>query len=100
MQIKLTKPLIFLDIEATGLSIGSDRIVEISFVKLFADNTTEIKTERINPEIPIPDIVSKIHGIYDHDIADAPTFKQIAPSLLKFIGNSDFAGYNSNKFDI
>jgi len=100
MQIRLSKPIIFLDIEATGLSIGSDRIVEISFVKLFPDNTTEIKTERVNPEIPIPEVVSLIHGIYDKDIADAPTFKQLAPSFLKFIGNSDFAGYNSNKFDI
>ena len=100
MQIKLTKPLIFLDIEATGLSIGSDRIVEISFLKLNVDNTTETKTERVNPEIPIPALVSKIHGIYDKDIADAPTFKQLAPALLRFIGNADFAGYNSNKYDI
>jgi len=100
MQIKLSKPLIFLDIEATGLSIGSDRIVEISFVKLLPDNSTEIRTERVNPGIPIPDVVSKIHGIYDKDVADKPTFKELAPSLLKFIGNSDFAGYNSNKYDI
>ena len=100
MQIKLSRPLIFLDIEATGLSVGSDRIVEISFVKLLPDNTTEIKTERVNPEIPIPEIVSKIHGIYDQDIVNAPTFKQLAPAFLQFIGNADLAGYNSNKFDI
>lgn len=100
MQIKLTRPLIFLDIEATGLSIGSDRIVEISLMKLNPNETTETKTERVNPEIPIPAVVSKIHGIYDKDIADAPTFKQLAPALLRFIGNADFAGYNSNKFDI
>jgi DNA polymerase-3 subunit epsilon len=95
MQLKLNKPLIFLDIEATGLSIGSDRIVEISFLKLNPDGSKQTKTERVNPEIPIPPDISKIHGIYDKD-----SFKQIAPALLKFIGNSDFAGYNSNKYDI
>lgn len=100
MQIKLHKPLIFLDIEATGLSIGSDRIVEISLLKLNPDNSTQAMTERINPEIPIPETVSKIHGIYEKDILHAPTFKQIAPALLRFMGNSDFAGYNSNKYDI
>lgn len=100
MQIKLNKPLIFLDIEATGLSIGSDRIVEICLLKLNPDNSTETKTVRINPEIPIPAAVSKIHGIYDEHVKDAPTFKQLAPELLRFIGNADFAGYNSNKYDI
>jgi DNA polymerase III subunit epsilon len=100
MDLKLTKPLIFMDIEATGLNVASERIVEISLLKLNMDNTTETKTERINPGIPIPEIVSKIHGIYDKDIAEAPSFKQAAPALLKFIGNADFAGYNSNKFDI
>lgn len=100
MHIKLNKPLIFIDLEATGLSIGSDRIVEISLLKLNPDNSTETKTERVNPEIPIPEQVSKIHGIYQKDIADSPSFKQLAPELLRFIGNSDFAGFNSNKFDI
>ena len=100
MHIKLNKPLIFIDIEATGLSIGSDRIVEISLLKVNTDNSTETKTERVNPEIPIPELVSKIHGIYDKDIASAKTFKQLAPALLQFIGNADFAGFNSNKFDI
>jgi DNA polymerase-3 subunit epsilon len=100
MQIKLNKPLIFLDIEATGLSIGSDRIVELSLVKLFPDGSTEIRTDRVNPEMPIPDVVSKIHGIYDEHVAASPTFKELAPALLQFIGNADMAGYNSNKFDI
>ncbi len=100
MQVHLTKPLIFLDIEATGLSVGSDRIVEISLVKLNPDNSKEIRTEKINPTIPIPAVVSKIHGIFDKDVEGSPTFKDVAPSLLRFIGNSDFAGYNSNKFDI
>jgi DNA polymerase-3 subunit epsilon len=100
MQLKLNKPIIFLDIEATGLSVGSDRIVEISLVKLKPDHSTEIKTERINPEMPIPADVSKIHGIYNKDVESCPTFKQLASELLRFIGNSDLAGYNSNKFDI
>ena len=100
MQINLTKPIIFLDIEATGLTIGLDRIVEICLLKVNVDNSTEIKTMRINPEMPIPEKVSGIHGIYDKDVANAPTFKQAAPELLKFIANCDLAGYNSNKYDI
>ncbi len=100
MELKLHKPIIFLDIEATGLSVGSDRIVEISLVKLKTDHQTEIKTMRFNPGIPIPEKVSKIHGIFDADIKDAPSFKEAAPDLLRFIGNADLAGYNSNKFDI
>jgi DNA polymerase-3 subunit epsilon len=100
MNIKLNKPIIFLDLEATGLSIGSDRIVEICLLKLNIDNSTETKTQKINPEMPIPDVVSQIHGIYDKDVVDSQTFKQAAPELLRFIGNADFAGYNSNKYDI
>lgn len=100
MHIQLTKPLIFIDLEATGLSVGSDRIVEISLLRVNTDNSVETKTERVNPEMPIPDVVSKIHGIYDKDIADSKTFKELAPELLRFIGNADFAGFNSNKFDI
>jgi DNA polymerase III subunit epsilon len=100
MQLNLTKAIVFLDIEATGLIIGLDRIVEISLLRVNPDNSTEIKTMRINPEMPIPEKVSKIHGIYEKDILESPTFKQAAPVLLQFIGNADFAGYNSNKFDI
>ncbi|MGZ3898947.1 MAG: exonuclease domain-containing protein [Bacteroidia bacterium] len=100
MRINLTKPLIFLDLEATGLTIGLDRIVEISMLKVNIDNSTESKTMRINPEMPIPEKVSKIHGLYEKDLVNAPTFKQAAPELLKFIANSDLAGYNSNKYDI
>jgi DNA polymerase-3 subunit epsilon len=100
MNIKLNKPIIFLDLEATGLSIGSDRIVEICLLKLNIDNSTETKTQKLNPEMPIPDVVSQIHGIYDKDVIDCQTFKQAAPELLRFIGNADFAGYNSNKYDI
>ncbi|MEI6020213.1 MAG: exonuclease domain-containing protein [Bacteroidota bacterium] len=100
MQIKLHKPIIFLDIEATGLSIGADRIVEISLIKLKTDHSTEIKTMRFNPGMPIPEKVSKIHGIYDEDVKTAPFFQEAAADLLRFIGNADLAGYNSNKYDI
>ncbi|MBA2611238.1 MAG: 3'-5' exonuclease [Bacteroidetes bacterium] len=100
MNIKLNKPLVFFDLEATGLNIGSDRIVEISLLKLNIDNSTETKTQKINPQIPIPDVVSKIHGIYDKDVVGCKTFKEAAPELLRFIGNADLAGYNSNKYDV
>lgn len=100
MNIKLNKPLIFLDIEATGLNVSSDRIVEISLLKLKTDYSTEIKNARVNPGIPIPIKVSKIHGIYDADVKELPLFKDVAGELLRFIGNADLAGYNSNKFDI
>jgi DNA polymerase-3 subunit epsilon len=100
MLIKLNKPIIFIDLEATGLNIATDRIVEISLIKLNIDNNIEKKTQRINPQIAIPEQVSKIHGIYDNDIKACQTFKEAAPDLLRFIGNADFAGYNSNKFDI
>lgn len=100
MTINLTKPLIFIDLETTGLTIGLDRIVEICLLKVNTNNTTLTKTLRVNPEMPIPAKVSKIHGIYDKDVSDAPTFKQVSAELIQFIGNADFAGYNSNKFDI
>jgi DNA polymerase-3 subunit epsilon len=100
MQLNLTKPLAFFDLETTGINVGSDRIVEISIVRVNIDNSTDILTKRVNPTIPIPDFTSKIHGIYDKDIADAPTFKQLAPQLAQFLTNCDLAGFNSNKFDV
>ena len=100
MHLNLNKPLVFLDIEATGLSVGSDRIVEISLLKVNPDNSTLTRTDRVNPGIPIPEKVSKIHGIYDKDVAHAPSFRELAPALIRFIGNADLAGYNSNKYDI
>lgn len=100
MQLNLTKPLAFFDLETTGINVGSDRIVEISIVRVNLDNSTDILTKRVNPTIPIPEFTSKIHGIYDKDIADAPTFKQLAPQLAQFLTNCDLAGFNSNKFDV
>lgn len=100
MKLNLTKPLVFMDLEATGLTIGLDRIVEIALIKVQPDNSTEEKLWRVNPEMPIPEKVSKLHGIYEKDIINEPVFKKIAPDVAKFIGNADLAGYNSNKFDV
>lgn len=96
----LKKPLAFFDLETTGVSVVKDRIVEISIVKAFPDGSIDIKTKRINPTIPIPLESSLIHGIYDSDIADCPTFKNIAKSLASQLEGCDLAGFNSNKFDI
>jgi DNA polymerase III subunit epsilon len=100
MSLQLTKPLAFFDIEATGINISTDRIVEISIIKRHPDGTTEQYDQRINPTIPIPEVVSLIHGIYDADIANAPTFAEVAADIATFIGDADLVGYNSNKFDI
>jgi DNA polymerase-3 subunit epsilon len=100
MKLNLTRPLAFFDLEATGINIGIDRIVEISVIKLHPDGSEEAKTWRINPGIPIPAEISLIHGIYDHDIKDEPLFEALAADIAAFIGESDLAGFNSNKFDI
>lgn len=100
MNINLKKPLAIFDLEATGLDVTSDRIVEIAVVKINPDGTRTDFHQRINPQIPIPKEVTAIHGIGDEDVKDAPTFKDILPELEKFIENTDFAGFNSNKFDL
>ena len=100
MKLNLKNPIIFFDIESTGLNVASDRIVEISMVKVMPDGTTEVKTRRINPTIHISEESSRIHGIYDEDVKDCPIFAQIAKSLAKWMEGCDIAGYNSNKFDI
>lgn len=100
MQLNLTKPIIFLDLETTGLSVSADRIIEISLVKVEIDGSTEIKTERINPTIPISKQSIEIHGITDEDVKDKPTFAELAHSFAQFIGNCDLSGYNAIKFDI
>ncbi|PJB16343.1 MAG: DNA polymerase III subunit epsilon [Flavobacteriales bacterium CG_4_9_14_3_um_filter_32_8] len=100
MNLKLTRPLAFFDLETTGLNIASDRIVEISIVKIFPNGDKEIKTKRINPTIPISKESSSIHGIYDKDVKDKATFNDVAKELAEFIDGCDLAGYNSNKFDI
>jgi len=100
MNISLKKSLAIFDIEATGLSITNDRIVEIAIVKIAPNGSRTDFLKRINPEIPIPKEVSEIHGIYDEDIKDAPVLKDILAELKEFIEDADFAGYNSNKFDL
>jgi DNA polymerase III subunit epsilon len=99
-SLKLKKPLAVFDLETTGTNISRDRIVEISIAKAMPDGTVEIKTKRINPEMPIPIESSLIHGIYDEDVKDEPTFKQLARSMSQFLVGCDLAGFNSNRFDI
>ncbi|KQM69590.1 DNA polymerase III subunit epsilon [Pedobacter sp. Leaf216] len=100
MKLNLKRPLAFFDLEATGINVGADRIVEIAILKAMPDGSEIVKTWRVNPEMPIPLQTSLIHGIYDEDIANEPTFKALAVEIAEFIGESDLAGYNSNKFDI
>lgn len=100
MQLNLTRPIIFFDLETTGTSVTGDRIVEISIIKLFPDGHTEEKTRRINPERHIPEASTAVHHITDEDVKDAPTFRQIAKSLHDLFDGCDIAGFNSNKFDV
>ena len=100
MKLNLTRPLAFFDLEATGLNLGTDRIVEIAILKVSPDGSQEIKCMRINPEMPIPYETSMIHNIFDKDVKDAPAFKDVAQELSDFLRDCDLAGYNSNKFDI
>lgn len=99
MFIQIKRPLVFFDLEATGINTTHDRIVEIYLIKLMPDGTEEHKRELINPGMPIPEASSKIHGIYDKDVAGQPTFADIAKELEQFLENCDFAGFNSNRFD-
>jgi DNA polymerase III subunit epsilon len=99
-MLQLTKPLAVIDLETTGVNLGSDRIVEIAIVKIMPDGSKTVKRKLLNPEIPIPASSSAIHGITDEMVKDAPTFKQVANELKQFIENCDLAGYNSNRFDI
>lgn len=100
MTLILKRPLAIFDLETTGVNVASDRIVEISILKAMPDGTEEVKTLRLHPEMPIPLESSMVHGIYDEDIADAPTFKEVAHEIADFIGDADLAGFNSNRFDI
>jgi len=100
MNISLNTPLAILDLEATGLNITNDRIVEIAVIKILPTGEQEEFTRRVNPEIPIPAEVTAIHGITDEDVKNEPTFKEILPEFEAFLGDADFAGYNSNKFDL
>jgi DNA polymerase III subunit epsilon len=100
MKLQLKNPLIFFDLETTGMNIITDRIIEMSYLKLFPDGREEVKTIRINPEMPIDPKAIAVHGIKDEDLKDCPTFKSIAQTLANAFEGCDFAGYNSNKFDL
>lgn len=100
MPLNLKSPLAIFDLETTGTSIANDRIIELSFVKISTNGEKEVKTMRINPEMPIPYESSVIHGIYDEDVKDAPTFKSVAKNLGKWLEGCDLGGFNSIKFDV
>jgi len=100
MQLNLTKPICFFDLETTGINITNDRIVEISILKVYPDGKEETYTMRVNPTIPIPPEVTLVHGISDEDIADAPTFKDISKEVYQIVKDCDLGGFNSNRFDI
>ena len=100
MTLNLKNPLVIFDLETTGISISQDRIIEYSFVKINPNLEKEVRTQRINPTVPIPEESSLIHGIYDKDIADAPTFKEVAKGLTKWLEGCDLGGFNLIKFDV
>ncbi len=100
MKLNLKNPIVFFDLETTGVNINSDRIVEICYLKVHPNGNEESKTLRINPEMHIPEESSAIHGIYDQDVADCPTFKEVAKNIARDIEGADLAGFNSNRFDI
>ena len=100
MKLNLKNPIIFFDLETTGINVTTDRIVEISILKIFTDGHEESRTYKINPEMPIPPETTKIHGISDEDVQDCPKFREVAKTIAQFIEGADIGGFNSNKFDI
>ncbi len=99
-MLQLSRPIAFIDLETTGVNLSTDRIVEIAIVKLLPDGTRQVKRKLLNPQMPIPQSSSDIHGITDEMVKDAPTFKQAGNEIKQFLENSDLGGYNSNRFDI
>jgi DNA polymerase III subunit epsilon len=100
MQLKLKNPVVFLDLETTGIDVVKDRIVEIALLKVQLDGAEEELLQRVNPEIPISAEATRFHGITNEDVAGKPTFKEVAKILARFIEGCDLAGFNSNRFDI
>ncbi len=100
MKLNLKNPIVFFDLETTGINVSSDRIVEITYLKVEPNGNNTSKTLRINPQMHIPEQASAVHGIYDQDVADCPAFRQVAASIAKDIEGCDLAGYNSINFDI
>ena len=100
MELKLTKPICFFDLETTGIDISKDRIVEIAIFKVFPNGNKESKTWLVNPTIPIPAETTAVHGITDEKVANEPTFAELASTVYNMIKDSDLAGFNSDRFDI
>ncbi|MBQ5726392.1 MAG: ribonuclease H-like domain-containing protein [Alistipes sp.] len=100
MNLNLKRPIVFFDLETTGVDTTKDRIIEISMIKVMPNGEEIVKTRRINPLMHIPESATAVHGITDEDVKDAPTFAQIAKSLSQFIEGCDFGGFNSNRFDL
>lgn len=100
MKLNLKNPIIFFDLETTGIDVAKDRIVELCYIKVFPNGNEESKSMRLNPGMHIPEASSQVHGIYDEDVQDCPTFSQIASDLKKVFEGADLAGFNSNRFDI
>ena len=100
MELNLIKPIVFFDLETTGINIAKDKVVEISILKVFPNGNKESKTWLVNPEIEIPKEASDIHGITNERVVTEPTFKELAPKINEMIEGCDLAGFNSNRFDI
>ena len=100
MKLNLVKPIIFFDLETTGTDISKDRIVEICYIKVYPDGREFEYTKRINPEMHIPEGASAVHGIYDADVKECPTFKEVAREIANEFEGCDVAGFNSNRFDL
>lgn len=100
MKLNLQKPLVIFDLETTGLDLVKDRVIQISYIKVFPDGKEERGNHLINPEKPIPEVVEELTGIKNEDVKDKPTFKQMAQQLNQVFSGSDIAGYNSNHFDV
>lgn len=99
MNLHLTKPLVIFDLETTGVQVATDRIVEIYCIKILPNGEEQHLHQILNPTIPIPEGASLVHGIWDKDVKDKPTFNEFGATLLQFLGNCDFGGFNSNQFD-
>lgn len=100
MELSLTRPICFFDLETTGVNVSKDKILEISILKVFPNGNKELKTWLVNPEMPIPPQTTAVHGITDDKVANEPTFKQLSKSIYEMIKGSDLAGFNSDRFDI
>ena len=99
-QLRLDRPLVFVDLETTGINTSVARIVEVTVLKFYPDGAEEERSVRVNPGIPIPPVATKVHGITDDEVADKPLFNRYAKSLLEFFDGCDIGGFNAIRFDI